>query len=107
MAKYGSEGISASRNGSAWVEPVVTSFFFMFSVAGRHGSVRANQELDAGPQGSEQSHSRISNRVHTELKPYRPVCTRVDPHCKQCQFLMDSGSRYNTAVENLCLCSKF
>ena len=55
--------------------------FFMFSVAGRHGSVRANQELDAGPQGSEQptiqSHSRISNRVHTELKPYRPVSTRV------------------------------
>ena len=28
MGKYGSEGISASRNGSAWVEPVVTRVFF-------------------------------------------------------------------------------
>ena len=72
MAKYGSEGISASRNGSAWVGPVVTSFF-VFSVAGRHGSVRANQELDAGPQGSEQPTIHSVNTVTQpdfEPRPY-------------------------------------
>ena len=73
MAKYGSEGISASRNGSAWVEPVVTSFSFMFAVAGRHGLVRANQELDVGPQGSKQPTIHSVNTITQpdfEPRPY-------------------------------------
>lgn len=47
--------------------------FFMFSVAGRHGSVRANQELDAGPQGSEQPTIHSVNTVTQpdfEPRPY-------------------------------------
>jgi hypothetical protein len=40
------------------------------------------------------THSRISNRVHTELKPYRPGFTRIDPHRNPCQFLRIPWLRY-------------
>jgi hypothetical protein len=33
------------------------------------------------------TNSRISNRVHTELKPHRTGSTRIDPHRNTCQFL--------------------
>jgi hypothetical protein len=95
-AKYGSVGISASRNRSAWVGPIVTSFSFMFAVAGRHGSVQVNQELDAG------SKQLIIHSVNTVtqpdfepgpygIKPYRPGSTRIGPHRNPCQFLMVFG----------------
>jgi hypothetical protein len=42
--------------------------------------------------GNAVTNSRISNRVHTELKPHRPGSTRIDLHRNPCQFLMDSGS---------------
>jgi hypothetical protein len=51
--KYGSVGVAAGRNGSTWVGPGVTSLPFMFAAAGRHGSLQVNQELDAGPHGSQ------------------------------------------------------
>ena len=34
------------------VQHSFTSFCFMFATASRQGSVRVNQELDAGPHGS-------------------------------------------------------
>jgi hypothetical protein len=69
-----------------------TSFSFMFTAACWQGSVRVNQELDAGSHGSKEftmrsafrecSHTQPDlNRVHTELKPYRPGSTRIDQHC--------------------------
>jgi hypothetical protein len=42
--------------------------------------------------GNAVTHSRISDQVHTELKPHQPGSTRIDPHRNPCQFLMDSGS---------------
>jgi hypothetical protein len=50
------------------------------------------------------THSRISNRVHTELKPYRPSFTRIDPHRNPCQFLRIPY--YDTAKKLFGSCSK-
>ena len=35
-------------------------------------------------------HGRISNRVHTELKPYRPGSIRINTYRNPWEFLMDS-----------------
>jgi hypothetical protein len=50
--KYGSVGVAAGPKWSTGVGPGVTSFSFMFAAAGQQGSVRINQELGDGPQGS-------------------------------------------------------
>jgi hypothetical protein len=56
--------------------------------------------------GNAVTQSRISKRVHTELKPYRPGSTRIDPHRNPCQFLMDSGSTIRRR-KKFWSCSKF
>jgi hypothetical protein len=98
--RYGSVGVTAVRNGSTRAWPSFTSFSFMFAGAGESGircrftrvETRQNGLLWGLHSGNAVTHSRISNRVHMELKPYRPCSTRIDPHCNPCQFLMDSGS---------------
>jgi hypothetical protein len=55
------------------------------------------------------THSRILNRVHTELKPYRPGSTRTDPvppASYHASIPEDSGG-YNTAEKTFWSCSKF
>jgi hypothetical protein len=114
--KYRSVGVAAVRNGSTRVWPSFTKFSFMFAAAGRQGLVRVKQELQVETgqnsllwglhSGNAVTHSQISNRVHTELKPYRPSSTRIDPHCNLCQFLMDSVSTIRRR-KKFWSCSKF
>jgi hypothetical protein len=96
-----------------------TSFSFIVAAAGRQGSVRMNQEcmsirVETGENsllwglhyGNAVTHSRFSNRVYTELKPYRPCSTSIYSHRNPYQFLMDSESTKRRR-KKVWSCSKF
>jgi hypothetical protein len=106
--KYGSVGVAAVRNGSTRVDRASLHKLFLYVCrcgstrvgAGKTGircrSTRVESDQNSLLRGLHSVnaviHSRISNRIHTELKLYRPGSTRTDPHRNPCQFLMDSES---------------